>query len=117
MQNYRKYIFVTGATGFIGKNFVRHLRSTPKHNIIEFSREDHIEDLERIIHKIDIVFHLAGLNKKTINEDFKEVNIKLTKKLCKILEKNLNTKIYLLLLYKLKRIMNMEGVRENVKKL
>ncbi len=87
-------ILITGSKGFIGKNFVRHLRSTPTHNIIEFSREDLIEDLERIIHKIDIVFHLAGLNKKTINEDFEKVNIKLTKKLCKILEKNINTRIY-----------------------
>ena len=87
-------ILVTGSKGFIGKNLVRYLRSNSLHNIFEFSRDDLLDDLEKIINKIDIVFHLAGLNKKTINEDFKEVNIKLTKKLCKILEKNINTKIY-----------------------
>ena len=87
-------ILVTGSKGFIGKNLVRYLRLNSEHNIFEFSREDLLEDLEKIINKIDIVFHLAGLNKKTINEDFKEGNINLTKKLCKILEKNINTKIY-----------------------
>ena len=45
------------------------------------------------INSIDIVFHLAGLNKKTTNEDFEKVNIKLTRKLCGILSKNSETKI------------------------
>ena len=87
-------ILVTGSKGFIGKNLVRYLRLNSEHNIFEFSREDLLEDLEKIINKIDIVFHLAGLNKETINEDFKKVNNNLTKKLCKVLEKNINTKIY-----------------------
>ena len=87
-------ILVTGSKGFIGKNLVRHLRSNSNHNIIEFSRVDLFEDLEKIIDKIDIVFHLAGLNKKTIYEDFEKVNNMLTKKLCRILEMNINTKIY-----------------------
>ena len=87
-------ILITGSKGFIGKNFVRYLRATSRHNIIEFSRADLLEDLEKIIDKIDIVFHLAGLNKKTINEDFEKANNKLTKKLCKILGKNIHTKIY-----------------------
>ena len=87
-------ILVTGSKGFIGKNLVKYLKSNSLHTIFEFSREDLLEDLEKIINKIDLVFHLAGLNKKTINEDFNSVNNNLTKKLCKILEKNINTKIY-----------------------
>jgi len=87
-------ILVTGSKGFIGRNLVRHLKSNSLHTIFEFSREDLLEDLEKIINKIDIVFHLAGLNKKTNNEDFKKVNNKLTRKICKIIEKNVNTKIY-----------------------
>ena len=87
-------ILVTGSKGFIGKNLVRYLRSNSLHTIFEFSREDLLEDLEKKIKKIDLVFHLAGLNKKTNNEDFKKVNNNLTKKLCKILEKNRRTKIY-----------------------
>ena len=87
-------ILVTGSKGFIGKNLVRYLKSNSVHNIFEFSRENLLEDLEKTINKIDIVFHLAGLNKRTINEDFDKVNNNLTKKLCKILEKNINTKIY-----------------------
>ena len=87
-------ILVTGSKGFIGKNLIRYLRSNSLHTIFEFSREDLLEDLEKKINKIDLVFHLAGLNKKTNNEDFKKVNNNLTKKLCKILEKNRRTKIY-----------------------
>ena len=87
-------ILVTGSKGFIGKNLVRYLRANSKHKIFEFAREDPLRDLENIINQIDIIFHFAGLNKKTVNEDFDKANKKLTKKLCKILEKNMKTKIY-----------------------
>ena len=86
-------ILVTGSKGFIGKNLVKYLGSNSQHKIFEFSRDDLLEDLEKIINKIDIVFHIAGLNKKTVNEDFEKTNNKLTKKLCKILKKNVNSKI------------------------
>ena len=109
-------ILVTGSKGFIGKNLVRYLRSNSKHNIFEFSREDLFEDLEKIIDKIDILFHLAGLNKKTINEDFEKANKKLTSKVCKILEKNKRTKIYYASSIQAERIMSMEGVRKNARK-
>ncbi len=87
-------ILVTGSKGFIGKNLVGYLKSNTKHNIFEFSREDLLEDIEKIINKIDIVFHLAGINKTTINENFEKANKRLTEKLCEIIEKNINTKIY-----------------------
>lgn len=86
-------ILVTGSKGFIGTNLVKYLRKNTNHTVFEFSRDDLLEDLENSINFIDIVFHLAGLNKKTKNETFKNVNIKLTKKLCKILRKNCKTKI------------------------
>ena len=87
-------ILITGSKGFIGKNLIRYLKANSKHNIFEFSRDDLFEDLEKIINKIDILFHLAGLNKKTVHENFEKANVKFTKKLCKILEKNMKTKIY-----------------------
>ena len=86
-------ILVTGSKGFIGTNLVQYLRKNTNHTVFEFSRDDLLEDLENSINFIDIVFHLAGLNKETKNETFKNVNIKLTKKLCKILRKNCKTKI------------------------
>lgn len=86
-------ILVTGSKGFIGTNLVKYLRENTNHTVFEFSRDDLLEDLENSINFIDIVFHLAGLNKKTKNETFENVNIKLTKKLCKILRKNSETKI------------------------
>ena len=86
-------ILVTGSKGFIGTNLVKYLRENTNHTVFEFSRDDLLEDLENSINFIDIVFHLAGLNKKTKNENFENVNIKLTKKLCEILRKNPETKI------------------------
>ena len=86
-------ILVTGSKGFIGTNLVKYLRNNTEHNVLEFSRNDLLEDLKNSINSIDIVFHLAGLNKKTTNEDFEKVNVKLTRKLCGILSKNSETKI------------------------
>ena len=63
-------ILITGSKGFIGKNLIRYLKANSNHNIFEFSREDLFEDLEQIINKIDILFHFAGLNKKTVNDNF-----------------------------------------------
>ena len=75
-------ILVTGSKGFIGTNLVKYLRNNTEHNVLEFfPRNDLLEDLKNSINSIDIVFHLAGLNKKTTNEDFEKVNIKLTRKL------------------------------------
>ena len=72
---------------------MKYLRNNTEHNVLEFSRNDLLEDLKKSINSIDIVFHLAGLNKKTSNEDFEKVNTKLTRKLCGILSNNSETKI------------------------
>ncbi len=87
-------ILVTGSKGFIGNNLVSKLKENSNHCIYEFSRKDSLSDLEGIIHKIDIVFHMAGINKKNNAEDFQKGNILLTKKLCEILKKNSKTIIY-----------------------
>ncbi len=87
-------ILVTGSKGFIGNNLVNKLKKNADYCIYEFSRKDSLFDLEKIIHKIDIVFHLAGINKKNNDEDFNKGNILLTKKLCEILKKNSKTIIY-----------------------
>ena len=86
-------ILVTGSKGFIGTNLVKYLRENTQHNVIEFTRNDLLEDLENSISSIDIVFHFAGLNKKTKTEDFEKVNINLTRKLCEIFRTNSKTKI------------------------
>ena len=87
-------ILVTGSKGFIGTNLVKYLKENTDHTVHEFTRHDLLEDLENSINFIDIVFHLAGLNKITDNELFEKVNIKLTRKLCEILRKNSETKIF-----------------------
>ena len=87
-------ILVTGSNGFIGKNLVRYLRFNTSHKVFEFSREHTLEDLEKSIFKIDKVFHFAGSNQSQDINELEKVNVLLTKKLCKILEKNSNIDLY-----------------------
>ena len=88
-------ILITGSDGFIGKNLFNDLLINTHHNVFPFTKEHPFEDLEKYISKIDIVFHFAGINKALENYNFEKVNVGLTKKLCRVLEKSQNkTLIY-----------------------
>lgn len=97
MQNYRKYIFVTGATGFIGKNFLKIARKK-KFNIFALSRKKQKknysnllwvkgelnENLDKYLKRSHTLVHLAaaGVNNKKINlKDSIEENVNKPKKL------------------------------------
>ena len=87
-------ILITGSRGFIGKNLVSYLRKNTSYCIYEFSRNDELFKIEKLVHKIDIIFHLAGVNKKVNKEDFYKGNISLIKKLCRIIKINPKIIIY-----------------------
>lgn len=97
MQNYRKYLFVTGATGFIGKNFLKIARKK-KFNIIALSRKKQKKkyrnllwvkgelngNFDNYLKRSHTLVHLAaaGVNKKNINlKDSIEENVNKPKKL------------------------------------
>ena len=61
--NSKMDILITGSKGFLGKSLIKIFKSQTNHNIYEFSKGDCIKDLEKLINKIDIVFHFAGINK------------------------------------------------------
>ena len=87
-------ILVTGSNGFLGKSLFKYLKNNTNHTIHEFSKDDKLSDLEKLISKIDIVFHFAGVNQTSDKKNFEKINVGLTKKICKIIQKNRNTTLF-----------------------
>ncbi len=89
-------ILVTGANGFIGKNFVLRLRERPRFKILTFVRGEGDNALKAALAEADFVVHLAGENRPINTESFAENNVDLTKRLCQCL-RNLGKAIPVLL--------------------
>lgn len=75
-------VLVTGANGFIGKNFLLHLEEKGNIDVIPFTRKNDVNDLFIMLEDIDWVFHLAGTNRPKNREEFMIDNSVLTQKLC-----------------------------------
>lgn len=78
-------ILVTGANGFIGRNLTTRLGEDDDVEIVMFSRENSLDDLQKMIKRVDAVVHLAGTNRSENDSDFIEGNQKLTDFLCQSL--------------------------------
>jgi len=87
-------ILITGSKGFIGNSLIRYLKNNTNHNIYTFSRNDNLNKIENLIKKIDTVYHFAGINKTNEKDNFKKVNVNLTKKICSIISRNPNTTLF-----------------------
>ena len=74
-------VLVTGSEGFLGKNLLVHLRELHTVEIFEFHKNSKIDDLSSMISEVDIVFHLAGANRPTYENEFQITNVNLTKKI------------------------------------
>ena len=86
-------ILVTGAKGFIGKNLVSHLKERKDVELILFDKDDDFSIIKKNINEIDIIFHLAGINRPKDNNEFYSGNYDLTKQLVDLInDKNPNVK-------------------------
>ena len=85
MNSEFRRILVTGADGFIGKNFICMLSEKYDCEILKFRRDDPIEVLTEKVSIADIVIHLAGENRPDDVSKFTKVNVDLTSTLCKII--------------------------------
>jgi len=56
-------VLVTGANGFIGKNLLVHLAERKDIEVVCFTREHSAADLPAMLHGVQFVFHLAGINR------------------------------------------------------
>lgn len=63
-------VLVTGANGFIGKNLVNTLKNIPNIEILEFTRENTIDQLDNYVSNCDFIFQLVGINRSEKKEDF-----------------------------------------------
>ena len=80
-------ILVTGYKGFVGQNLIYYLKKNKKVKILTFGKENNIEDLNFLINKSDIIFHLAGENRNKNEREFVKNNLNLTKYIVSIIKK------------------------------
>ena len=72
-------ILITGSEGFIGKNLLTHMKYSTNHEVNEFNSNSKMSDLEKLVHKSDFIYHLAGINRSNNINEFSEINYGLTK--------------------------------------
>lgn len=89
-------VLVTGADGFIAKNFIQYLSEQAQIDVLKYTRDTSDSDLENLVLEADWIVHLAGVNRPVNNHEFVEGNINLTQKIVDTLIKlNKSTPIIL----------------------
>jgi UDP-2-acetamido-2,6-beta-L-arabino-hexul-4-ose reductase len=76
-------VLITGADGFIGKNLQLHLAERKDVEVVRYTRGDDVAQLPTLLHSVDFVFHLAGVNRPQHPHEFSTGNIDLTQTLYK----------------------------------
>lgn len=71
---------VTGASGFLGKHLILWLEQAG-HEVIAYHHADGEQTLKNCCRKCDIVFHLAGVNRPKLPEEFEAGNVGFTEML------------------------------------
>ncbi len=85
-------VLITGSEGFMGKNLRSNILNYKDIEIITFSRENDINELEAKISSSDFICHFAGTNRSENGEDFYNNNTSLTKKISLIVDNVLRKK-------------------------
>ncbi len=87
-------IAVTGANGFIAKNFIYSFVGNNIININTITRKTSKVQIKKILNKCKVLYHFAGVNRPDKKKTFKKDNFELTKFICNYLEeKKLKTQI------------------------
>lgn len=80
-----KTVLVTGSRGFIGKNLVEALSRRDGIETTSFTSDDDIQTLKSLLGDVDIIYHLAGVNRPVKIEEFTRGNTGLTQTIVSLL--------------------------------
>lgn len=83
-------VLITGAQGFLGKNLSLHLTERKDVEVVTFTRKQQTTDLPRLLAGVDVVFHLAGINRPQDPREFISGNADLTQSLCSSIAESSN---------------------------
>jgi UDP-2-acetamido-2,6-beta-L-arabino-hexul-4-ose reductase len=75
-------VLITGSNGFIGSNLKLHLEGRKNIEVRSFSREQNVDALQEMVRDVDIIFHLAGINRPVDVDEFQLGNVDLTLEIC-----------------------------------
>ena len=81
-----KKVLVTGAKGFVGRNFCAVLRLRDDIELYEYDINSKPEDLDGCLPWVDVVFHLAGVNRPKDPEEFETGNAGSIEDICSRLQ-------------------------------
>ena len=75
-------ILVTGANGFVGRNLCAGLGANKEVQLCRFDVDTPREGLFAALAEVDVVFHLAGVNRPKEVDEFRVGNADLTREIC-----------------------------------
>jgi len=82
-------VLVTGADGFIGKNLCIALMRINNVELYKYDIDNSVEELNTYLSDVDIIFHLAGVNRPEKEEGYNN-NAEFTEQIFEILKKHNN---------------------------
>ncbi len=80
-----KNILVTGAKGFIGRNFIANLTHIDGIKVLPFDLDNDLIQLHNWLAEADIVFHFAGVNRPKAIQEYATGNAGFTSNICRLL--------------------------------
>ncbi len=81
-------VLITGINGFLGRNLAAHLGERQDVEVFSYVRHDPLEALSERVASADFVFHFAGVNRPSDQNEFKTGNADFTRLLCRAVQKS-----------------------------